>query len=217
MWQLSFATSLTDEEKKYVFNTCQEWHQPVLDLNQATPIWWVWGTDLMDRDPQQVYFELVCGNNYLQPQDPRLVVVGDALHSMSPFKGQHWRIGLCLPNDYWNHPSILQLEAGGGEHWIAVFQLFEHHNKQHRNYILLLFLLMGIAAAAVSSILFTSRTVDRMDQDGIRAHLGSSMDREMTNELNDDDKRSFIKVASTTSTQPVVSEPAWLTSERGIS
>jgi 2-polyprenyl-6-methoxyphenol hydroxylase-like FAD-dependent oxidoreductase len=94
MWQLSFATTLTRQQqdaeslKKMVLDTCQAWHQPVMDLIQATPVESIWETDLMDRDPQQVYHELVCGNDHRQPEYPRLVVVGDALHSMSPFKGQ---------------------------------------------------------------------------------------------------------------------------------
>jgi 2-polyprenyl-6-methoxyphenol hydroxylase-like FAD-dependent oxidoreductase len=103
MWQLSFPTTLTCAEKKWqqdpkslkkiVLDTCQAWHRPVMDLIQATPIESIWTTDLMDRDPQRVYQELIVGgNNHLTkhrpPQYPRLMVVGDALHSMSPFKGQ---------------------------------------------------------------------------------------------------------------------------------
>ncbi|KAG7371839.1 FAD-binding monooxygenase [Nitzschia inconspicua] len=107
MWQLSFATTIDkdgeDEHQPplpldaeslrvYVTETCQSWHEPVMDLINATPLESIWGTDLMDRDSRRVYEELVSGcskqKQQGQPRYPRLVVVGDALHSMSPFKGQ---------------------------------------------------------------------------------------------------------------------------------
>jgi salicylate hydroxylase len=98
MWQLSFATAADDSQlshldpeslKAYVSKICHSWHEPVMDLIDATPLESFWGTDLMDRDTQLVYEDLVLGHREQgQPQYPRLVVVGDALHSMSPFKGQ---------------------------------------------------------------------------------------------------------------------------------
>jgi 2-polyprenyl-6-methoxyphenol hydroxylase-like FAD-dependent oxidoreductase len=101
MWQLSFATSDDDNDdvqsnpleaaslRQHVLDTCQSWHEPVMDLIRATPLTSIWGTDLMDRDPKHVYETIVCGRgDSSNPQFPRLAVIGDALHSMSPFKGQ---------------------------------------------------------------------------------------------------------------------------------
>ncbi|KAL3904093.1 MAG: hypothetical protein SGILL_010199 [Bacillariaceae sp.] len=98
MWQLSFLTTDQDSQqpldavflRQHVLDTCQSWHKPVVDLIRATPIEYVWGTDLMDRNSRKFYQELVCGGEHRQqkPLYPRLAVLGDALHSMSPFKGQ---------------------------------------------------------------------------------------------------------------------------------
>jgi 2-polyprenyl-6-methoxyphenol hydroxylase-like FAD-dependent oxidoreductase len=87
MWQLSFSTddenrgSLDSESlRAQVLKRCQSWHEPVLSMVQATPIETIWGTDLMDRDPNELL--------QLLHKHPRIVVLGDALHSMTPFKGQ---------------------------------------------------------------------------------------------------------------------------------
>jgi hypothetical protein len=102
MWQLSFSTpsihgqhptvpSLDPNSlRDFVLETCHGWHSPVLDMIQATPIETIWGTDLMDRDPWEVW-DRVKKSSPLDGGEGlsrRLVVVGDALHSMSPFKGQ---------------------------------------------------------------------------------------------------------------------------------
>ncbi|KAL3929039.1 MAG: hypothetical protein SGBAC_012387 [Bacillariaceae sp.] len=100
MWQLSLMTDnvseLEDKEnsgcerkvldpaslQEYVLSVCSKWHNPIEEMVRATPPSAVWGTDLMDRDPVQV-------QKLVKEQGARrLVVVGDALHSMSPFKGQ---------------------------------------------------------------------------------------------------------------------------------
>ena len=87
MWQLSFSTdqedrgSLDSESlRAQVLKRCQSWHDPVMSMVQATPIESIWGTDLMDRDPNELL--------QLLQNNPRIVVLGDALHSMTPFKGQ---------------------------------------------------------------------------------------------------------------------------------
>ena len=92
MWQLSFSTNETTDHlpqtldstflRDHVVRIVKGWHNPVLDMVESTPLDTIWGTDLMDRDPREV-LELIH-----QKQAKRLVVVGDALHSMSPFKGQ---------------------------------------------------------------------------------------------------------------------------------
>lgn len=99
MWQLSFSTPSNPKTldsaslREYVLETFRSWHPPVLDLVRSTPPASIWGTDLMDRNPRQVYQELIVGTSHNKGnggllRQPRLVVCGDALHSMSPFKGQ---------------------------------------------------------------------------------------------------------------------------------
>merc|ERR1712238_496416 len=106
MWQLSFSTNNSNTSssldstslREYVLQTFQSWHPPVLNLVHSTPIESIWGTDLMDRNPRRVYENLIvgrgrrskstCGKGQSSLQQPRLIVCGDALHSMSPFKGQ---------------------------------------------------------------------------------------------------------------------------------
>ena len=86
MWQLSFRTSeeqsqaplKPDELHRDVLKRVKGWHNPVVDLIRATDPLAVWGTDLMDRDPNQL----------LPLIPPRILVVGDAIHCMTPFKGQ---------------------------------------------------------------------------------------------------------------------------------
>eukprot|EP00934_Nitzschia_sp_Nitz4_P005199 Nitzschia sp. Nitz4//scaffold226_size53432//8121//9948//NITZ4_006692-RA/size53432-augustus-gene-0.54-mRNA-1//1//CDS//3329542724//5189//frame0 len=94
MWQLSFAlddddmalgdihTFSAESLRKYVLNTCGNWHSPVMSLIEATPIETIWGTDLQDRDPT------LLKSIVEKLQTRRVVAVGDALHPMSPFKGQ---------------------------------------------------------------------------------------------------------------------------------
>ena len=102
MWQLSFAAPSDPESldpealRGYVLETFRTWHPPVLNLVESTPPSGIWGTDLVDRDPRKLYRELVVGEGGRRNPgtggsaiaQPRLAVCGDALHSMSPFKGQ---------------------------------------------------------------------------------------------------------------------------------
>ncbi|CAB9503051.1 FAD binding domain-containing protein [Seminavis robusta] len=93
MWQLSYRfneNSHVDETcsnsqspqvlLETVMEKCSQWHEPVPALLKATPLETVWGTSLMDRDPMALKEAF--------QSFPRVVVVGDALHAMSPFKGQ---------------------------------------------------------------------------------------------------------------------------------
>ena len=96
MWQLSWYEP--DESKsrelsqagpealiEEVKRRCQGWHEPVLDMVSSTSPTNVWGTGLQDRDPEQ----LVSSTTAFQSGgQSRVVVLGDAVHAMSCFKGQ---------------------------------------------------------------------------------------------------------------------------------
>lgn len=71
--------------QKEVERRCQGWHEPVLDMVQATSLKNIWGTGLQDRNPQQV-MSLIPG--FRSGGQSRVVVLGDAFHAMSCFKGQ---------------------------------------------------------------------------------------------------------------------------------
>ncbi|KAL3758170.1 hypothetical protein ACHAWU_004808 [Discostella pseudostelligera] len=98
MWQLSFPVSerseafrlsqLSQKEMQLeVLRRCGHWHTPVPDLIKETPLESIWGTSLLDRDPQS--FINHRKNLEIHGRLPsRVVVLGDAAHSMSPFKGQ---------------------------------------------------------------------------------------------------------------------------------
>ena len=94
MWQLSFRLEDEDEAKRLsaagpnvlreeVLKRCSGWHQPVMDMVMSTPLDTIWGTGLMDRSPSKLLQQL-----NLRSSSPRVVVLGDAVHAMSPFKGQ---------------------------------------------------------------------------------------------------------------------------------
>ena len=96
MWQLSWyepdeekarqlsqagPNALIDEVKR----RCRDWHEPVLDMVSSTDPKNVWGTGLQDRDPEQL-MSLVPA--FRSGSQSRVVVLGDAVHAMSCFKGQ---------------------------------------------------------------------------------------------------------------------------------
>ena len=96
MWQLSWYEP--DEEKARTLSQagpnalidevkrrCRDWHKPVLDMVINTDPKNVWGTGLQDRDPEQL-MSLVPA--FRSGSQSRVVVLGDAVHAMSCFKGQ---------------------------------------------------------------------------------------------------------------------------------
>ena len=96
MWQLSWdepdfdkARELSEAGpealKREVERRCHGWHDPVLDMVHSTSLEKIWGTGLQDRDPQQL-ISLVPG--FQSGGQSRVVVLGDASHAMSCFKGQ---------------------------------------------------------------------------------------------------------------------------------
>ena len=98
MWQLSFnlnekdavalskggSQAILDE----VLRRTEGWHEPVQDMMRASPLETVWGTPLMDRDPNKVLAKMQEIYNPSRGEEVRTLVLGDAVHAMSPFKGQ---------------------------------------------------------------------------------------------------------------------------------
>ena len=90
MWQLSFR--LDNEEEAMclgrsspdvllneIRRRCSGWHEPINMMLTSTPLDTVWGTGLKHRIPCQ---ELT------KNHQSRVILVGDAKHAMTPFKGQ---------------------------------------------------------------------------------------------------------------------------------
>jgi salicylate hydroxylase len=94
MWQLSFredtssaSSSSPDDLLREAQDLTAGWHDPVPWLLQRTDVKNIWGTHLHDRDP--TYFATITTTSSNETTTRRRVIVaGDALHAMSPFKGQ---------------------------------------------------------------------------------------------------------------------------------
>jgi salicylate hydroxylase len=98
MWQLSFASNVLSANcvncvfRNYTDKAChlqeialrltEGWHEPVQAMIKSTPITTIWGTEIKDREPLAIQQALLDSNQH------RIIVAGDALHAMSPFKGQ---------------------------------------------------------------------------------------------------------------------------------
>jgi salicylate hydroxylase len=100
MWQLSYnldyekAVALSKGGPKgivdEVLNRTINWHDPVQQMIRCTPLETVWGTPLMDRNPRAVLdtMKQKYNANSIPDNELRTIVMGDAVHPMSPFKGQ---------------------------------------------------------------------------------------------------------------------------------
>jgi 2-polyprenyl-6-methoxyphenol hydroxylase-like FAD-dependent oxidoreductase len=88
MWQLSFvddANCSTRSGKQLqleALKRTEDWHKPVHTLIETTDPSDIWGTLLQDRNPMKIYEE------FRKKNCPRVIFAGDAIHAMSPFKGQ---------------------------------------------------------------------------------------------------------------------------------
>ena len=97
MWQLSFpmteedATKLSSEGpsslKAEALRRCGEWHVPIPELLQVTPVELVSGYPVYDKDTLGED-SLRQGSSESGNPDSRVTMLGDAAHPMSPFKGQ---------------------------------------------------------------------------------------------------------------------------------
>ena len=99
MWQLSFPItdrnealhlrqkSNTEEMRQEVLRRCGHFHEPFPDMVRSTPISTVWGTSLLDRDPDD-FLRHQASLEVHGRLPSRVVLVGDAVHPMTPFKGQ---------------------------------------------------------------------------------------------------------------------------------
>lgn len=98
MWQLSYnlpyeeAVKISNEGSQSLFNEVlrrtKDWHDPVQAMIQSTPLSTVWGTPLMDRSPSEILVKMNEVYKASKQKSMRAIALGDAIHAMSPFKGQ---------------------------------------------------------------------------------------------------------------------------------
>jgi 2-polyprenyl-6-methoxyphenol hydroxylase-like FAD-dependent oxidoreductase len=207
MWQLSFSTRSNPETldaaslRKYVLDTFQSWHPPALDLVESTPPSGIWGTDLMDRDSRKVYRELVVGDGRggggaTRVKQPRLVICGDALHSMSPFKGQganqaladgpllaKWlsksSIDAALTN-WWREAlnrtaPVVEASRKAARDWHDPKRILQIEEESHQEY----HGFAGVQASALSSL------VETLKERKIGPHLGADLDQSIRDVISE--------------------------------
>ncbi|CAF4028715.1 unnamed protein product [Rotaria sordida] len=89
MWQLSFpatlglATQLSQNPvmlKQMLLEKCADWHSPIPEMIERTPLDLIMGIPAFDRDVVPI--------PNLKNDGIQIALVGDAAHPMSPFKGQ---------------------------------------------------------------------------------------------------------------------------------
>ncbi|GBG26664.1 Zeaxanthin epoxidase, chloroplastic [Hondaea fermentalgiana] len=128
MWQLSFPMPL--EEAKALSaagpvalleeaqRRCSGWHDPVPDLLSATRSCDVTGYPAYDRAPADVDETSARLRAPTDDVDARVTLLGDALHPMSPFKGQGANQALM---DAWSLASLIA-STKPLEHALRVFE-----------------------------------------------------------------------------------------------
>lgn len=90
MWQMSFPLDISQAKyfasnpiqlKEFLMEHCKCWHDPIPQMIDSTPIDLIMGIPAFDRD---LDVEPVSMENNSLP----IILIGDASHPMSPFKGQ---------------------------------------------------------------------------------------------------------------------------------
>jgi 2-polyprenyl-6-methoxyphenol hydroxylase-like FAD-dependent oxidoreductase len=93
MWQLTVNSNQRERKAQQealdeAYAICKDWHRPVPQLIQSTPPTSVWSSPLFDRDPNDLYESFLKLHVRNQEHPTPVLLVGDALHAMSCFKGQ---------------------------------------------------------------------------------------------------------------------------------